>query len=235
MGGNPWDDGGEGAYPEDGIGGDVCSAGLYVGDMSEDLRLGESLDNDDYENTLSYAMKASSALWGTGGGISSAKDSDYSAQNGSVVHLDKGWSHRMSARESDSATMYGDVTFPGHDIFSNGSTALSVENDPAHSASSAIIMSRKHPNVVFKSSISGKTAITPSSQAERIGGSLDTIGSAVNSKYGADCSMSIEDGSVTILSKSEKGTGQDTFGLHDLKSRIPEAADAISVIENTRI
>lgn len=205
-----------------------------VSDVAYGLKNGENLDKEDYDSTLAAAMDMDSKLWGTGGGMSQSKPEDYTVQSGDTVHLDKGWEHRMSSKSFKVSDDEDLAYCPSHDIFSNGSVALSIEHNPNQHLSNAIIVSKKHPNVAANVSFN-HGSVTPSDQIEKKAALMDKIGEAASKKYGPYCSVYLEDSWFTINYEDSYGNEQESGSMDEMEDILPEVADTFREFDNMNL
>lgn len=205
--------------------------GRDVSALSSSLRSGGRINERSYENTVEVAHDAENRIWG-GDGLATSPSGDYETQGSTIVGLGPGWALRMTAPATAAAPS------TGYDLFSNGSTAVSVETDLNTNASNAIILARNHPNVARRTPVdSGYLHLA--TDVENIGDALDTIGEAVDGKYGYGSSMYIDGDTVTVLHNDRDGTKWDVFPLHDLHMELgtglPRTHAAVKTLEGTRL
>lgn len=196
-------------------------------DVEDDLLHGKKLDREDYESVLADAVEADDALWGSGDGLSQSKPSDYTSQDGTTVHLDKGWEHRMSTKSYPLSPDEGAMRTISLDVFSNGSTAFSIQHDPNKKKSVLNIYSRKHKSVAASIPLHGNS-ITPSKNIEKMSKLIDKMGEIGDKKYG------VKSYNLVILKDKigffqSRGDGDETsmFPVDDAEKNIPEMASTV--------
>lgn len=233
---SPWDDGGEGVYPLQGYCRKFCRAADNLCSIILLYEDGNWVDIGIHEWYQGDARDALDMLWGNydsdDAGTDGA-DGPLAAQNGSAVLLEDGWSLRMSAKAVKNRM---GAPACGYDVFSNGRTVLSLESDPVHDASRAVIIARRHPNVALTVPAAADT-LALTARMQDVGDAVDAIGEAADRRHGVDCSLSLDtaDGSAVLLSKDADEPAIRRLTISGLASDLTAAADAIGMIGRLRV